>query len=64
MLGLSKKIYMLAGTDMEGNTPGSYKDPEIGWITGFLFSTAFVGLLTLVPLRKVKIFSFFLGKCI
>ncbi|KAF6153709.1 hypothetical protein GIB67_000942 [Kingdonia uniflora] len=55
LLGLNKKTYELAGVDTEGNTPGSYKEPGIGWMTGFLFVTCFVGLLALVPLRKVFI---------
>ena len=53
MLGLNKKTYELAGADTEGNAAGSYKEPEIGWMTGFLFVVSFVGLLALVPLRKV-----------
>ncbi|MCL7039427.1 hypothetical protein MKW94_011498, partial [Papaver nudicaule] len=52
LLGLNKKTYELAGVDTDGNTPGSYIEPGIGWMTGFLFTTCFVGLLALVPLRK------------
>ncbi|KAK9145736.1 hypothetical protein Sjap_005639 [Stephania japonica] len=58
LLGLSKKIYELAGVETEGNTPGSYKEPGIGWMTGFLFVTSFVGLLILVPLRKIMIVDY------
>lgn len=54
LLGLNKKTYEQAGVDTEGNSPGSYKEPGIGWMTGFLFVVSFVGLLALVPLRKVK----------
>jgi len=53
LLGLNKKTYEQAGLDTEGNVPGSYKEPGIGWMTGFLFGSSFVGLLALVPLRKV-----------
>lgn len=53
LLGLNKRTYEQAGVDTEGNVPGSYKEPGIGWMTGFLFVTSFVGLLALVPLRKV-----------
>ncbi|XP_010113096.2 metal-nicotianamine transporter YSL3, partial [Morus notabilis] len=52
LLGLNKKTYEQAGVDTEGNTPGSTKEPAIGWMTGFLFVSCFVGLLALVPLRK------------
>ncbi|KAI3836555.1 hypothetical protein MKX03_033043 [Papaver bracteatum] len=58
LLGLNKKTYELAGVDTEGNTPGSYIEPGIGWMTGFLFTTCFVGLLALVPLRKIMIVNY------
>lgn len=58
LLGLNRKTYEQAGIDTEGNTPDSTKEPGIGWMTGFLFVSCFVGLLALVPLRKVC--SFFL----
>ncbi|XP_058086071.1 metal-nicotianamine transporter YSL2-like isoform X2 [Magnolia sinica] len=58
LLGLNKKTYELAGVETEGNTPGSYKDPGIGWMTGFLFVVSFVGLLSLVPLRKIMIIDY------
>lgn len=62
LLGLNRKTYEQAGVDTEGNTPGSTKEPQIGWMTGFLFVSCFVGLLALVPLRKVCSFILFRGK--
>lgn len=53
LLGLNKNTYEQVGVDTEGNYPNSYKEPRIGWMTGFLFVSSFVGLLALVPLRKV-----------
>lgn len=53
MLTLDKKTYELAGENTPGNAPGSYKQPAIGWMTGFLLAITFVGLLNLLPLRKV-----------
>ncbi|KAL9275825.1 Metal-nicotianamine transporter YSL2-like protein [Drosera capensis] len=53
LLGLSKKTYEQAGEYTEGNTPGSYKEPGVGWMTGYLFIVCFVGLFVLIPLRKV-----------
>lgn len=53
LLGLNKKTYEQAGVDTEGNTPGSHKEPSLDWMIGFLFVISFVGLLALVPLRKV-----------
>ncbi|URD95226.1 OPT oligopeptide transporter protein, partial [Musa troglodytarum] len=58
LLGLNKKTYEQAGVDTEGNVPGSYKDPGIGWMTAFLFTVSFVGLLSLVPLRKIMIIDY------
>ncbi|XP_024969437.1 metal-nicotianamine transporter YSL3-like [Cynara cardunculus var. scolymus] len=58
LLGLNKKTYEQAGVDTEGNSAGSYKEPGIGWMTGFLFVTSFVGLLALVPLRKIMIIDY------
>ncbi|CAL9053122.1 unnamed protein product [Musa banksii] len=58
LLGLNKKTYEQAGVDTEGNVPGSYKDPGIGWMTTFLFTVSFVGLLALVPLRKIMIIDY------
>lgn len=56
LLGLNKTTYEQAGVDTEGNAPGSYKEPQLGWMIGFLFVVSFVGVLALVPLRKVCIF--------
>lgn len=66
LLALNKRTYEQAGVDTDGNTPGSYKEPGIGWMTCFLFVTSFVGLLALVPLRKVdfseSVFGIFLAR--
>lgn len=53
LLGLDKNTYEQGGVDTEGNPPGSYKEPGLDWMIGFLFVVSFVGLLALVPLRKV-----------
>ncbi|KAL9244223.1 hypothetical protein vseg_018024 [Gypsophila vaccaria] len=45
LLGLNKKTYEQAWVDTKGNVYGSYKEPRIGWMTGFLFVSSFVGLL-------------------
>ncbi|KAK6936639.1 Oligopeptide transporter, OPT superfamily [Dillenia turbinata] len=58
LLGLNKRTYEQAGVDTEGNSPGSYKEPGVGWMTGFLFLTSFVGILALVPLRKIMIIDY------
>lgn len=58
LLGLNQKTYEDAGIDTDGNTPGSYKKLELGWMTGFLFVSSFVGLLALVPLRKIMVIDY------
>ncbi|KAG6707651.1 hypothetical protein I3842_06G043000 [Carya illinoinensis] len=58
LLGLNTKTYEQAGFDTKGTTPGSTKEPGIGWMTGFLFVSSFVGLLSLVPLRKIMIVDY------
>lgn len=46
----------------EGNDPQDIKDPKLGWMIGFMFVVSFLGLFSLVPLRKVnpvyKLFKF------
>nr|GLL38866.1 metal-nicotianamine transporter YSL3-like isoform X1 [Ipomoea trifida] len=58
LLGLNKKTYEQAGVDTVGNVPGSHKEPKLDWIIGFLFVSSFVGLLALVPLRKIMIIDY------
>ncbi|PKU64164.1 putative metal-nicotianamine transporter YSL9 [Dendrobium catenatum] len=58
LLGLSKKIYEEAGVGVDGNMAGSYKEPGIGWMTGFSFTVSFVGIFILVPLRKMLIIDY------
>ncbi|KAK4277603.1 hypothetical protein QN277_015577 [Acacia crassicarpa] len=58
LLGLNRRTYEQAGVDTEGNTLASTKEPGLGWMTGFLFATSFVGLFALVPLRKIMIIDY------
>ncbi|XP_073297716.1 metal-nicotianamine transporter YSL3-like [Primulina huaijiensis] len=58
LLGLNKRTYEQVGADTEGNSPGSYKEPGLDWMIGFLFVVSFVGLLALVPLRKIMIIDY------
>jgi len=43
----------------EAKDANNIKDPHLGWMIGFLFLVSFIGLLALVPLRKVCL-GFFL----
>ncbi|KAK4777324.1 hypothetical protein SAY87_017511 [Trapa incisa] len=58
LLALNRRTYEQAGADAPGNSPSSIKEPGIGWMTGFLFVSSFVGLLALVPLRKIMIIDY------
>ncbi|KAL2339575.1 hypothetical protein Fmac_007515 [Flemingia macrophylla] len=58
LLGLNRRTYEQAGVGTEGNNPGSIKEPGVGWMTAFLFVTSFVGLLALVPIRKIMIIDY------
>jgi len=57
LLGMNKKTYELAGNS-PANVPGSYKEPGIGWMTGFLLAICFGGLFSLIPLRKVLVVDY------
>ncbi|KAJ4811956.1 YELLOW STRIPE like 3 [Rhynchospora pubera] len=56
MLGLNRRTYEQTGVDTPGNV--GYKNPTMGWFTGFLFSVCFVGLFSLIPLRKIMILDY------
>ncbi|CAN0922685.1 Metal-nicotianamine transporter YSL3 [Linum grandiflorum] len=58
LLALNSKTYNQAGVDSDGNSPNSVKEPGVGWMTSFLFVSSFVGLLALVPLRKIMIIDY------
>ncbi|KAL9677877.1 hypothetical protein QQ045_015713 [Rhodiola kirilowii] len=36
----------------EANYSGNIKNPQLGWIIGFLIAVSFVGLFSIIPLRK------------
>ncbi|CAN1251007.1 Metal-nicotianamine transporter YSL3 [Linum perenne] len=55
---MNSKTYNQSEINLEGNNPGSVKEPGVGWMTGFLFVSSFVGLLALVPLRKIMIIDY------
>ncbi|KAI4302114.1 hypothetical protein MLD38_037900 [Melastoma candidum] len=55
LLGMSSKI---AAETEGGNTPANIKKLSLGWIMAFLFLVSFVGLFSIVPLRKVMILKY------
>ena len=44
---------VIAKQSPEARDPKNIKNPELGWMIGFLFVVSFLGLLSVVPLRKV-----------
>ena len=47
LFGMSEEIAK------QSSDTGHFKDPKLGWIIGFLFVVSFLGLFSVVPLRKV-----------
>ncbi|XP_074581563.1 putative metal-nicotianamine transporter YSL12 [Curcuma longa] len=55
LLGMSSTI---ADQATEANNPQNIKDPKLGWMIAFMFVVSFVGLFSLVPLRKIMIIDY------
>ena len=58
LIAMDEKTYKLIGPDYPGNRAEDVINPGLGWMTGFLFIVSFLGLFSLVPLRKVLLLSF------
>ncbi|QCD92509.1 probable metal-nicotianamine transporter YSL7 [Vigna unguiculata] len=52
LFGMSEEI-----ADQSTDT-SDFKDPSLGWIIAFLFVVSFLGLFSVVPLRKIMIIDF------
>ncbi|EEF36487.1 probable metal-nicotianamine transporter YSL7 [Ricinus communis] len=55
LFGMSEVV---AKQSTEANTAGNIKNPSLGWMIGFLFVVSFLGLFSVVPLRKIMIVDF------
>ncbi|KAI3454290.1 hypothetical protein Pfo_010953 [Paulownia fortunei] len=53
LFGMSERI-----VQQSDKTTSDYKNPALGWMIGFLFVVSFLGLFSLVPLRKIMIIDF------
>jgi hypothetical protein len=62
MLAMDQKTYELIGTDYPGNRAEDVKNPSLSWMIGFMFVVSFLGLFSLVALRKVL--TYILEPCI
>ncbi|XP_042483109.1 probable metal-nicotianamine transporter YSL7 isoform X2 [Macadamia integrifolia] len=54
LFGMSEVVAQQTGF----NNAQNVKNPQIGWMIGFLFVVSFIGLLSAVPLRKIMIIDF------
>lgn len=50
LFGMSDTIAKQSAEDRR-----DYKNPSLAWMIGFLFVVSFLGLFSVVPLRKVQI---------
>ncbi|OMO85422.1 Oligopeptide transporter OPT superfamily [Corchorus capsularis] len=58
LIAMNEKTYKLIGPDYPGNRAEDIKNPGLGWMTGFLFVVSFLGLFSLVPLRKIMVLKY------
>lgn len=54
MIAMNERTYKLIGTDYPGNRAEDVINPGLTWMIGFMFVVSFLGLFSLVPLRKVS----------
>ncbi|OVA12107.1 Oligopeptide transporter [Macleaya cordata] len=55
LFGMSEVI---AKQTTESNSAQNTKNPSLGWMIGFLFVVSFLGLFSVVPLRKIMVIDF------
>ncbi|KAL9454415.1 hypothetical protein AB3S75_009912 [Citrus x aurantiifolia] len=58
LLAMDERTYQLIGADYPGNRAEDVKNPGLGWMIGFVVVVSFLGLFSLVPLRKVMILDY------
>ncbi|XP_043705993.1 probable metal-nicotianamine transporter YSL6 isoform X2 [Telopea speciosissima] len=58
MIAMDERTYKLIGIDYPGNRAEDVKNPALGWMIGFMFVVSFLGLFSLVPLRKVMVMDY------
>ncbi|KAB1211118.1 putative metal-nicotianamine transporter YSL7 [Morella rubra] len=55
LFGMSEAV---AKQSLEANDAENVKNPAIGWMIAFLFVVSFIGLFSVVPLRKIMVVDF------
>ncbi|XP_024974076.1 probable metal-nicotianamine transporter YSL6 isoform X2 [Cynara cardunculus var. scolymus] len=58
LLSMDERTYNLIGADYPGNRAEDVKNPGLLWMMGFIFVVSFLGLFSLVPLRKVMVMDY------
>uniref|UniRef100_A0A7N0UL87 Metal-nicotianamine transporter YSL7 n=1 Tax=Kalanchoe fedtschenkoi TaxID=63787 RepID=A0A7N0UL87_KALFE len=61
--GFGNYLFAMSETIAEQSADESYssnsvKNPHVGWMMGFLFAVSFVGLFSIIPLRKIMIIDY------
>ncbi|KAL1314606.1 hypothetical protein HN51_041421 [Arachis hypogaea] len=58
LIAMDERTYELIGRDYPGNRAEDIINPGLGWMIGFMFVVSFLGLFSLVPLRKVMVLDY------
>ncbi|XP_071696108.1 probable metal-nicotianamine transporter YSL6 [Rutidosis leptorrhynchoides] len=58
LLSMDERTYNLIGADYPGNRAEDVKNPGLLWMMGFISVVSFLGLFSLVPLRKVMVMDY------
>ncbi|XP_074569845.1 putative metal-nicotianamine transporter YSL12 isoform X1 [Curcuma longa] len=60
--GFGSYLFAMSETIAKQSTEANYaqniKNPKLGWMIGFLFVVSFLGLFSLVPMRKIMIIDY------
>ncbi|XP_076924544.1 putative metal-nicotianamine transporter YSL6 [Bidens hawaiensis] len=58
LLSMDERTYNLIGADYPGNRAEDVKNPGLLWMIAFIFIVSFLGLFSLVTLRKVMVMDY------
>ncbi|KAF5765909.1 putative oligopeptide transporter, OPT superfamily [Helianthus annuus] len=58
LLAMDERSYNMIGADYPGNRAEDVKNPGLLWMIGFLFLVSFLGLFSVIPLRKVMLMDY------
>ncbi|KAK4272207.1 hypothetical protein QN277_020794 [Acacia crassicarpa] len=58
LIAMDERTYQLVGPDYPGNRAEDVKNPGLGWMICFMLIVSFIGLLSIVPLRKVMVMDY------